>query len=263
MAGVLAAWWRWIERGRLPPVLPAIAVAALLVDLSAAGGIGLSSVAGSFWLLLAVGLWAVDAGRVRRMSRSFAVVGLIAALLLTLACYTFAYAPVLACQAAIRTAYRQPARAEKLLQDAVCDDPWAAKPRELLAALALDEWRREPDQQRQRQFERYNAMLLEVDSASSAAWLAAGDGYFEIAMKTQHARDRQKAIDCYRQAVERYPNSSQYRAKLALAWQAAGRTAEFRREADIALKLDHITPHESMKLPPETRKQLRQGAPQP
>jgi tetratricopeptide (TPR) repeat protein len=187
------------------------------------------------------------------------VVGLIASLLLTVACYTFAYAPVLACQASLRTAYRHPLHAETLLETAAMDDPWAAKPRELLAALALEAWRAEPDDGRQRQFERYNAMMLEVDRASSAAWLASGDGYFEIAMKTHRPSELQQAIDCYRQAVERYPNSGPYRAKLALALQAAGRTAEFRREAGIARELDRVTPHESMKLSPEIRKQLGEG----
>ncbi len=260
MAGVTLLWWRWIRQGRLPPLLPAIAIAALLVDLSAAGGIGVASVAGSFWLLSAVGLSAVDVAPARRLPRSFALVGLIVALLLTLACYAFAYAPVLACQAAMRTAYRHPLRAETLLRAAAIDDPWAAKPRELLAALALEAWRTEPDDGRQRQFERYNAMRLEVDSASSAAWLASGDGYFEIAMKTHRPYDLLNAIDSYQHAVELYPNSGPYRAKLALALRAAGRTAEFRQEADMAQELDRLTPHESMKLPPEIRKQLGEGA---
>ena len=259
MTSVVLLWWRWIQRGRLPAFLPAVAVAALLVDLSAAGGIGVASVAGSLWLLLAVGLAVVGDGPARRLPRSFAVVGLIASLLLTLACYAFAYAPVLACQASLRTAYRHPMRAETLLEKAAIDDPWAAKPRELLAALALEAWRAEPDDGRQRQFERYNAMMLEVDRASSAAWLAAGDGYFEIAMKTHRPRELQQAVDCYQQAVERYPNSGPYRAKLALALQAAGRTAEFRQEAGIARELDRVTPHESMKLSPEIRKQLGEG----
>jgi tetratricopeptide (TPR) repeat protein len=235
----------------------------LLVDLSGVGGMGMASVAGSFWLLLAVGLAAVDRAPPRQLPRSFAAFGLILALLLTLACYNFAYEPVLSCQAAIRTAYRHPLRAQALLEAAAADDPWAAKPRELLAALALDAWRNAPDAERQRQFERYNGMMLEVDSASSAAWLASGDGYFEIAMKSHRLQDLQKAIDSYRQAVERYPNSGPYRAKLALALRAGGRTDEFRHEAAMAGELDRLTPHESMKLSPEIRQQLHAEAAAP
>jgi hypothetical protein len=263
MAGVAALWWRWIQQGILPWLLPAIAVAALLVDLSGVGGMGVASVAGSFWLMLAVGLATVDVGAARQLSRRFAVLGLIASLLLAVACYRFAYAPVLTCQAAIRTAYRHPLRAETLLQEAAADDPWAAKPRELLAALALEAWRSEPDDERQRRFERYNEMMLEVDSASSVAWLASGDGYFEIAMRTHRPHDLQQAIDSYRQAVARYPNSGPYRAKLALALRAAGRTGEFRQEAEVARELDRLTPHESMKLSPEIRNQLRGEAATP
>ena len=43
----------WVRTGCLPPAWPAIGVAVMLVNLSAAGGIGQPGVAGSFWLLLA------------------------------------------------------------------------------------------------------------------------------------------------------------------------------------------------------------------
>jgi O-antigen ligase len=261
MVGLLAMWWKWIHHGWLPPLAPAIAAAALLVNLSAAGGMSIASVAGSFWLLLAVGLTTVDFEQTWRLPRLLARAGLLATLLGMLVCYTFAYAPVLACQAAMRAAERIPLRREVLLQAAVAHDPWAARPWQSLAALALDAWREQPDDQRQRQFERYNSMMLEVDSTSAALWLASGDAYFEIAMKTHRPRDLQQAIDSYRHAVERYPNSGEYRAKLALALHAAGQTAEFRQEAERALKFDGLTPHVDKKLDEETRKQLREGVP--
>jgi Tfp pilus assembly protein PilF len=47
----------WVRDGRLPVELPAIGVAVLLVDLLTTGGISLPAVAGTFWLLLALGVY--------------------------------------------------------------------------------------------------------------------------------------------------------------------------------------------------------------
>ena len=55
-AAAIALLWGWIAHGRWSPRLPAIGVVVVLVDLLATGGIGLPSVAGTFWLLLALGL---------------------------------------------------------------------------------------------------------------------------------------------------------------------------------------------------------------
>ncbi len=55
-AATIAVLLGWIREGQLPRWLPAVGVAVLLIDLSAAGGIGFPGVAGTFWLLLALGL---------------------------------------------------------------------------------------------------------------------------------------------------------------------------------------------------------------
>ena len=56
-------------------------------------------------------------------------------------------------------------------------------------------------------------------------------------MKTGRPDDLGKAIDAYRQAVDRYPDNATYRAKLALALLAAGRAAEFRSQAESAVRV--------------------------
>jgi hypothetical protein len=56
---VVGVWWMlrgWIRSGAFPPSVPLVAAAALLVNLSMAGGIGYPSVAESLWLLLAIAL---------------------------------------------------------------------------------------------------------------------------------------------------------------------------------------------------------------
>jgi O-antigen ligase len=55
-AVTMALLWEWIHRGEFPAKLAAIGAIALLVNLLAAGGIGFPAVAGTLWVLLALGL---------------------------------------------------------------------------------------------------------------------------------------------------------------------------------------------------------------
>ncbi len=52
-AAILAGW---VQRGSMPAWLTAVGVLVLLVDLLASGGIGYASVAGTLWILMALGL---------------------------------------------------------------------------------------------------------------------------------------------------------------------------------------------------------------
>jgi hypothetical protein len=53
---MLAGIWQWVERGVLTRTLLAAATAAMLINLSAAGGLGNPGISTGLWLLLAVGL---------------------------------------------------------------------------------------------------------------------------------------------------------------------------------------------------------------
>jgi hypothetical protein len=258
MSVTVALLWKWVQHGRLPPLLPAVAAGALLVHWLAAGGIGVPSVAETFWLLLALALNAAELDRPRFLSRSYAVTALASTLLLMLACYNFAYSPVLRCQAALRAAAgsANPVQAKQCLRAAAADDPLAARPWRILAELALAAWRQEPDDEHREQFQTYNAMLRQREPDAPAAWLISGDAYLEIALKSRRRDTLDRAIDCYQKARDLYPNSGLYRARLALALLAAGRKGDFRREADAALTLDRLTPHTDQKLPDDIRSRL-------
>ena len=82
----------WIRDGRMPRWLPSVGVAALLINLSAAGGIGLPSVAGTLWLLLAIGL---PEERPRELPTGSAWAVLLLMIALAFACYRTAYSRVL------------------------------------------------------------------------------------------------------------------------------------------------------------------------
>jgi len=248
----------WIEHGRLPRFLPALGVVVLLGDLLASGGIGFPGVAGTLWLLLALGLQ----GEPPRALRTLAAWGaLFVALALLLACYTTAYSPALDCQGELRKAERQPAWAVEHLEAAAAADPWAAEPWRQLAAVTFAHWWQQPSEETFHRFEGATAKTLELAPNSAPAWLAAGDWYFWASSKTGQggrgaAKGTATAVADYHRAVELYPNSPLYQAKLAEACRAAGDWAGFRAAAAAALRLDQATPHLDKKLPAALRERL-------
>ena len=140
----------WVADGRLPRLLPAVGVVVLLVDLLATGGIGLPSIAGTLWLLLALGL---QGDQPHRLSPYCAWAALPAAIALVAASYTTAYRPALGCQAALRGAESQPSQAIQYLDAAAAADPLSAEPRRQLAAIWLETWWQTPDDATFRRFE--------------------------------------------------------------------------------------------------------------
>jgi hypothetical protein len=266
----------WIRDGRLPRLLPAVGVTALLVDLLATGGIGFPGVAGTLWVLLALGLFSAarprttaplsdSHGRGRPYHDFGAWAGLVAAVALAAACYQTAYSPVLGCQTQLRLAEREPSRAAEHLEAAAAADPWAAEPWRQLAAVEFERWWEQPGKDTFDRFERAAAKALELAPNSASTWLTVGDWYSRALSRMDRqgskaaAETRDHALSAYVEAARLYPNSTLYRAKLAEARRAAGDEPGFRREAEAALRLDNLTPHINKKLPAEVRSRLLQG----
>jgi tetratricopeptide (TPR) repeat protein len=258
-AATVGLLWGWIQNGRLQRLLTAVGVAVLLIDLLATGGIGFPAVAGTLWLLLALGLQGESP---RTFHPAGAWAALFVALVLVVACYGTAYSPVLDCQGQLRISQREPARAVEHLEAAATADPLAAEPWRQLAGLAFENWWRQPGEDAFRRFEHAVTKTLELVPNSAPARLAVGDWYLRASSKTDQAGAKsagkalEKAVAAYRQAVELYPNNPVYRAKLAEACKAAGDPAAFRVEAAAALRLDEATPHTDKKLPAAMRDRL-------
>ncbi|NQU21193.1 MAG: O-antigen ligase family protein, partial [Candidatus Nealsonbacteria bacterium] len=252
----IALLYRWVANGRMPRWLPAVGVGVLLINLLAAGGIGFPGVAGTFWLLLAVGL---NTDRPRPLPRAYAVAGLAAAITLAVTCYLSAYEPVLRSQTWMQRARWEPDReeAKNCLVMAAAADPLAAEPWRELAREALYSWQQAPNAERFSRFELLIEMALRRAPKSSSAWAAAGESYWQAFQTKDRAEHAEKAAEAYARAVELYPNSGPLRARLALAHRAAGESADFRRQAEKALWLDRITPHTDKKLPEDLRTQLQ------
>jgi hypothetical protein len=259
----VALLWGWIREGRLPGLLPAVGVVVLLVALLATGGIGLPSVAGTLWLLLALGL----GGRWPRVLPSYAAWSALAVgIALAVTCYTTAYSPVLNCQANLRLAERDSARAVEHLAAAAMADPLAAEPWRQLAAIEFENWWQHPNSEETiLRSTQASGKALKLAPNSAAIWLASGDRAYRASFKTDQSGKRLAphaivySVDAYRAAARLYPNSAVYHAKLAEAYRAAGDPSAFRQEAENALRLDDATPHLDKKLPAELRGRLSQG----
>jgi O-antigen ligase len=260
-ACVVAAMFGWIRGGRMGPAAPAIGVVVLLVNLLAAGGIAFPGVAGTLWLLMALGLHATDPAATRLLRRPVAVTALVVFLAAAAACYWTAYAPVLGAQSEMHQA--QQARPDMLktirhLEKAAEADPLAADPWNQLATLSFARWQVDHDPNTLGQFEQYNDTALSLAPNSSPAWIMTADRYLEVFLKgkTRRRSDLDQSLAAYRRAIRLYPTNAVYRAKYAVALEVAGDAAGFDREAREALRLDDLTHHHDKKIPPELRNRL-------
>ena len=141
-AGCLATLTPWVRRGRLLHWLPAVGVAVMLINLSAAGGIGQPGVAGSFRLLLR---WGCTAARLaacgvplpRRRSRRPSALRSLASPAAILPCSA---AKPGFCAAERELLDRRLTEADADLSAAAAADPAAVKPWRLAAELAFQRW---------------------------------------------------------------------------------------------------------------------------
>ena len=142
-AATVGLLWGWIGDGRAATVAACRGRRRATGRLLTTGGIGLPSVAGTLWLLLA----RTSAGERPRAVHVFAAwAALLVVIGLAAACYKTAYDPVLGCQAQLRMAEREPARSIEYLSAAAAADPLSAEPWRQLAAIEFDAWWRQPAQ---------------------------------------------------------------------------------------------------------------------
>lgn len=258
-AMVVLLFWPWMREGTLPGRLPGVALVVLLVHLLAAGALEFPGVAGTFWLLLAVGMNLSDRAPTYRISRGVGVVFVLIALALTAAAYGTAYAPVLARQAALRRAQEEPGRAAEHLAAAVAADPWAVAPLLQRAAYAFAQAQHQPTRTTLHEYLTAQEAVFARAPWSSAVRAEAGDRYRALAQTTHDPIWEHRAVEVYQEAVRRYPTQAALRARWALALAAQGDREAARREAQEALRLHELTPHQDKKLPEELLNELRQG----
>ena len=264
-AGAMAGLWPWVVHGRVPLWLPALALGVLLVNLLAAGGMGFPGVAGSLWLLVALGASLAEnatrpgqAGAApleaqRAWPQPVAWALLAGALGAIVACYGTAYRPVLECRAVMEAARRQPELSESLLLRAARADPLSSRPWESLAALRFQTWSRHADATAAEAFKQATQAMLHRAPWASALWLATADRYLEVFLRTAQKKWLEESLEAYRQAAELYPANPIAQARWALACKTAGDEAGFRQHAGEALRLDALADPAGPRLPDELR----------
>lgn len=270
----VALLFGWIRDGRMPPLLPTLAVAVLLINLLAAGGIIFPGVAGSLWLLMALGL---QGDKPKLAGKLWNWTALAVIVVLGIVCYRTAYSPVLKCQTLLgkqTSNFIDPTNHRYMsIKAAIAADPWSAEPWRHLAVFDLTYWFESFSDGRTnslaldsyRCFEEAVGNIARLEPNSSSNWAMIGDWYSVAAAKYDKNGKKtapeaaRKALDAYRRTVELYPNSAMNRAKLAEACRSVGDFDGFRREAESSLWLDKVTPHADKKLPDDVRKRLTAG----
>ncbi len=247
----------WCWGGRLPLRLLSIATIVLLVNLSAAGGIGFGGVATSFWLLAAMIVNASPRGhRSVDVGRHGMIVLTALGLVVLAACHQTFYSPVLASQTKINSAVAaghrgQLERAESLLEQAIAADRFASQPwfhlagvyhHRLLLAATLDE------SDLRVRFEKALQQAQRRNVRSFALQRQVGDWHLDLYRRFRDPHLLQIAVQAYRKWTELYPNSNMAHAQLAWTYHLAGDQDRADRHATLALRLNAITPHKERKL---------------
>ncbi|HVC96279.1 MAG TPA: O-antigen ligase family protein [Pirellulales bacterium] len=260
LAGMsLAILYSWVCAGRMPVWLPWLGAAVLAVHLLAAGGIGFPGVAGSLWLLMALGLREADGRAPRRLSRRIGRVALGCLLAATVVCGQTAYLPVMRSRTFLLQAESRRSSVdeiEPLLLAAARADPRSDEAHRRLADWAFARWNEHPSPELLSRWRRYQADLLRLRPKSSASWQQAGDRFFAAYHHGDDESLLREAIGHYKRAVLLYPNQATLRGRWSLALNESGARKEAAEEAARALELDRLTPHTDQKLPPELRPEL-------
>ena len=279
---VVAGQWLW-RRRPLEPAAIGAGVLAVLVNLIAAGGIGVPAVALGLWVALAVGL-NLRADRPCARPRdadgrlaAFALAVVWAALLGT---FVGQVRPHWRVEAALAEAEdlanaRPPDydRAEIALERAATLDKFSARPWLALASLHYQEWTArgaKADDLRWRKipFDMYMAVIppRAADSWSRHRERARmttlllrqlGDNIRPI----EQTRYRANIVEACRKAALLYPTNATLRARLAEASAEVGYIPDAIKEGREALRLDVLTPHIDKKLDPAVRTWLESWLP--
>jgi len=182
----------------------------------------------------------------------------IGAALLVGACYITAYAPIYHGMAALSEGARWQQerkydRADEEIHRAARWDPYSAEPWRYRASLALGRWMRaltnDPvGREWFDQFERYAQEALARSPHSSARHREVGEWYLAAYVASGDRSLLRKAASTTRRAAELYPNSNTLHAQLAWLHHLVGDSREAEAEAEEALRLDALNPHEEQKL---------------
>lgn len=242
----------WVHHGEMQPALLVIGLVVLGVNLLVAGAVSFPGVAQTAWILIPLALgWNDVKPRLNfRPVNSLVAVGV--SIVLAAACYFTSYAPILNSALPMSAASVIPFQSSDQLaahySAAAAQDPWSAAPWEYLAETRLSAWLRNGFADDLTEFKRAAEEYTRHESPSLRAAQNRARWYLQIYSRSQNPADLDEALAASRLAAQRFPASALVHADLAAVWKLAGDDSAAQVEAEEALRLDKINPHEEFKL---------------
>ncbi|MGI8981176.1 MAG: O-antigen ligase family protein [Pirellulaceae bacterium] len=242
----------WVRAGEMRPPLLVIGLIVLGVNLLAAGAASFPGVAQTAWILIPLALSLKEPIQQLVIPRwsSFVAAGLSA--LLAAACYFTSYAPVLNSSLPMSAAELIPFQSTDQvaghLAAAAAQDPWSAAPWERLAEARLSAWLRNGLAEDFEDFTRAADEYARREAPSTRAAQNRARWYLQIFVRSKQPADLEEALAATREAAARSPASALIHAELATVWKLAGDDSAAQMEAEEALRLNKLNPHEEFKL---------------
>ena len=288
---ILGSAWFWTallgfplwRRLSIPAEALGAGALALVVNLLAAGGIGMASVSLMLWILIALGMNLRDdrpCGRVRDAGGRLPTFGLLAIWAALIGTFAGGVSPFWESEAAIAQAEaalaRRPPdfdRAEAAFDRAIRADDYSARPWLGLAYLEYEIWRERGARPEDLRWKKVPVLLLKAVSPprNTNAWTLHRDralitrdllGQVGGSLSPSEAlRLRANIVEATRTATRLYPTNASLHARLAEASAEIGMIPDALREAKEALRLDGLTPHTDKKLPDALRARLEAQIP--
>ncbi len=271
------------RRGPIDPAILGAAALAVLVNLTAAGGIGVPTVALTLWTTLAIGLNLRDdrpSGRLRGPIGRLAAFALAAVLVALIGTFVGAVRPYWKAEAAMADAEealraRPPdfdqalaayARAEQA--DLFSARPWLAS-----AALEYEVWKQRGFKREDLRWQKIPIQMFKAVTSprSTESWTRQRERarMTKLILKQigdqipplELTRYRGDIVNASRKAVQLYPSNASLRASLAEESAEIGMIPDALAEGREALRLDDLMPHAEKKLEPTVRKWLESKIP--
>lgn len=256
---------------------------AIAVNLLAAGGIGLASVALMLWSLIALGLNLREdrpCSRLREPGGRLMGFGLALVWSALLGIFAGAILPFWRSEAAIAEAdaalRANPPKfevAEAAYREAYSSDKYSARPWLGLAFEKFREWESRGAKVEDARWKTIPASMVEAVSPprNPNSWTL----HHERAKVTRQLLNqlgdklkpgelttyRANIVEATRRASRLYPSNASLHAELALASAEIGMYGDAAKEAEEALRYDGLTPHADKKLPSPLRKQIEAELP--
>ncbi|WP_425613400.1 O-antigen ligase family protein [Anatilimnocola sp. NA78] len=261
----------WIERGELPRSVVVVGLAALLVNLLAAGAAIFPGVMNTAWLLWAIALRpdreevqpeAIPAEglSIQSPQQVISLVAAVVCMVALIACNYTEYKPVLAGQhlqmRATAERLREASRPDfvgtpqsiSLAEQAIAADPWSPALRRFLANLQFNVWLNKSVPRNWQPFVEAMAAYQQASPHHFNQHQQRGEWLLMASRKTKNKDLLADAAAAYEAAIQCYPNNAFLHAQLASIYSEQGLVEDARKAADEAARLDALCPHVDKKL---------------